>query len=130
MSASKVEPDETSVLAMVSSPKGRAHRFRLPPPYPSPASGLSDSHMLKPQRGAILDALEVVETPAHHSRAWFAVIASPTAKPTDDPASEGKRASGVRVLLPFGLAFELRRYGFEDRLIGRLASIREALAGR
>src|SRR6266481_4171339 len=74
--------------------------------------------------------MEVVETLAHDSRAWFPVVSGPPAETTDDPAGEGKRASGVRVFLPFCLAFELRRYGFEDRLVGRIESLGEALAGR
>src|SRR5882757_3395336 len=86
--------------------------------------------MLKPQRDAVLDALEVVETSADHLWTWFAVVAGPSTKAADDPGCEGERASGVRVLLPCCLAFELRRDSFEDRLVGRLESIGEALAGR
>src|SRR5258706_10375672 len=96
------------------------------PPLPL---ALSDSHILKPQRGAIFDALEVVETLAHDSRARFSVITGPPAETTDDPAREGERVSGVWVLLPFCFAFELCRYGFENRLVGRVESIGEALAG-
>src|SRR6476620_4236293 len=96
----------------------------------SPFLRLSDSHILKTQRGAIFDALEVVETLAHNSWTWFSVVAGPAAETTNDPAREGERSSGVRVFLSFRLAFELRRYGFEDRLVGRSESIGEALAGR
>src|SRR6266852_1142731 len=96
---------------------------------PSPRLRLSDSHILKPQRGAIFDALEVVETLAHDSRAWLSVVSGPPAETTNDPGRKGERTSGVRVFLPFCLAFELRRYGFEDRLVGWIEGIGEALAG-
>src|SRR6266851_2772132 len=95
----------------------------------SPRKRLSDSHILKPQRGAIFDALEVVETLAHDSRAWLSVVSGPPAETTNDPGRKGERTSGVRVFLPFCLAFELRRYGFEDRLVGWIEGIGEALAG-
>src|SRR5437879_7086366 len=97
---------------------------------PSPALALSDSHIFQPECGAVFDALEVVETLAHHSRAWFSVVSGPAAETTNDPTCKGKRASGVRVFLPLCLAFDLRRYGFEDRLVGRIESIGEALASR
>src|SRR5216683_1047237 len=96
---------------------------------PSPRLRLSDSHILKPQRGAIFDALEVVETLAHDSRAWLSVVSGPPAETTNDPGRKGERTSGVRVFLPSCLAFELRRYGFEDRLVGWIEGIGEALAG-
>src|SRR5262245_18124756 len=85
--------------------------------------------MLRPQRSPVLDALEVVETSAHDLRAWFAVIAGPAAKTSDHPGRERQRAFGVRVLLPCGLALELRRYGFQDWLVGRIESIGVLLAG-
>src|SRR5215470_20259625 len=97
----------------------------MPPPQ-----ALSDSHILGSQRGAELDALEVIETPAHDLRAGFAVVAGPTAEPTNDPRRKGERAFWVRVFLSCCFAFELRRYGFEDRLVGRLERIGEALVGR
>src|SRR5204862_7735167 len=60
----------------------------------------------------------------------FAVVAGPSTKTADDPRCEGERAFGVRILLPCCVAFELRGDSFEDRLVGRLESIGEALAGR
>src|SRR3989440_8259366 len=104
---------------------------RGPSSQPSPRKErLSDSHIFQPECGAVFDALEVVETLAHHSRAWFSVVSGPAAETTNDPTCKGKRASGVRVFLPLCLAFDLRRYGFEDRLVGRIESIGEALASR
>ena len=57
--------------------------------FTSPRLRLSDSHIFQPQRGAVLDALEVVEALAHHSRAGFSVVSGPAAETTNHPGSKG-----------------------------------------
>src|ERR1700730_7141079 len=47
----------------------------------SPRMRLFDSHILKPQSGAELDALEVIQPPAHGFRSGLSVIAVPSAEP-------------------------------------------------
>jgi hypothetical protein len=56
----------------------------------SPRKRLSDSHIVEPESGAVLDAPEVVEAPAHHQGTGFAVIAGPAAEPGNDPGRKGE----------------------------------------
>src|ERR1700730_13702872 len=56
----------------------------------SPRLRLFDSHIFQPQWGAILDALEVVETFAHYSWAWFSVVSGPATETTNHPARKGQ----------------------------------------
>src|SRR5947208_16311897 len=97
---------------------------------PRPASGLSDSHILKPQFDPELVALEGFEAEVHHFGTGFAVVGGPPAKPGDDPGRKGKCAFGMRVFLPNGLAFELVADRFQNALIiGLEGVVQSALVG-
>src|SRR6185437_7685730 len=90
---------------------------------PSPAAqergdlSLSDSHILKAQCDAELDALEGFQSKAHHLWTWLAIVGGPAAKPGHDPGCEGECPLGVWILLPKGLAFEPLADRFQDALI-------------
>src|SRR5579871_1826121 len=102
-----------------------------PPPGPLaradlPPAGLRDSHIS--EAPAMLDSVEVSETPKHHDGAWFSVVAGPTAQSGEDPSGIGKRALGVRVLLFFGFAFEVLIDAFKRRLVARIENISDGAA--
>src|SRR5438034_11581987 len=81
---------------------------------------LSDSHILKLQCSAVLDALEIMQALAHHLGAGLSVVARPSAEPGDDPGGKGERSFGMRIFLAHGVAFEFGRKSLEQGLIVRL----------
>src|SRR5712691_7251474 len=85
-----------------------------------PESGCRIHTSLEPQFGAVLDALEVVETPAHHLGTGLTVVAGPSSEPGDHPRAKGERALRMGVLLARSTAFKLSRHSLENGLIGRL----------
>src|SRR5712692_12016033 len=95
----------------------------------SPLPSLSDSHIVKRQSSSVLDRSEVLEASSHDLGSGLAVVAGPAAEAGDDPGGEGERALGVGIALPFCLARELGRDGFEDGLVVRIEGIGQALVG-
>src|SRR6266851_5611122 len=93
----------------------------------SARSCLSDSHIVKRQSSSVLDRSEVLEASSHDLGSGLAVVAGPAAEAGDDPGGEGERALGVGIALPFCLARELGRDGFEDGLVVRIEGIGQAL---
>src|ERR1019366_1411799 len=95
-----------------------------------PGDRLFDSHILQPQSSPVFDAAEGFEAYSHHLWTGFSVIGGPSTKPGNDPRSEGERALWMRVLLLVGSSLELRRQGFQHRLVIRLESLDQFFLGR
>src|SRR5262249_51837371 len=74
---------------------------------------LSDSQIFG-DLGADFYRVEAVEPMTHDSRPGLSVIAGPSAEASDDPASEGERAFGMRVLLALGSPFQALAEGLEE----------------
>src|SRR3981189_2932993 len=95
-----------------------------------PEVGCQIHTSLEPQFGAVLDALEVVETPAHHLGTGLTVVAGPSSEPGDHPRAKGERALRMGVLLARSSAFKLSRHSLENGLIGALEGVGQLLVGR
>src|SRR3979409_1279867 len=95
-----------------------------------PGDRLSDSHIVEPQSRTVFDATEVFEASAQHLWARLSVVGGPSSKPSNDPCSEGERTFWMWVLLLRGGPFELRRQGFQHRLVIRLESLDQFFLGR
>ena len=78
---------------------------------------------MKPQSGAELDALEVVQPPAHGFGSGLSVITVPSAEPGNDPGGEGEGTFGVRVFLAGSPPFEFSRQSLQNGLIVRFEGI-------
>src|SRR4029453_7868287 len=78
--------------------------------------GLSDSHIVKRQSRSIFDGSVVLKPSPHVLRSGLAVVTGPAAEASDDPSGEGEGTVRMRIALSRGLACELLRDRFEDRL--------------
>src|SRR5215468_8434123 len=65
----------------------------------------------------------------HDSRPGLSVVAGPSAEASDDPACEGERAFGMRVLLALGSSFEAVAERLDERSIVGFEAIVVALGG-
>src|SRR5262249_42375815 len=94
-----------------------------------PRRRLSDSHIVELQCGAKLDALEVIQAPAHDLGAGLAIIACPPAEASDDPGREGEGTFGMGIFLASRFALEASRKGFENGLIVGLEGVGQLPVG-
>src|ERR1039458_7061722 len=82
----------------------------------APAKALGDSHIsfrLHYKQPATVDGIKLLHATPEGNGSWGFIIAVPTTQAGDDPACPGEASDGVRVFLPFRLAFECRTECFE-----------------
>src|SRR5450756_1110628 len=95
-----------------------------------PAKVLGDSHIsLQPrfELPATVDGIKLLHATPEGNGPWGLIIAVPTTEAGDDPACPGEASDGVRVFLPFCLAFECRTKCFEgfDLRLGEYSGRRQ-----
>lgn len=73
----------------------------------------------------MLDGMELVQASDDNDRAWFSVVAGPTAEPGEDPRGIGERALGMWVFLFCSLAFEVLTNALQDLLVFLIENVVE-----
>ena len=96
--------------------------------FPSPASGLLDSHIVFDAVSALYSA-ELIEAMEHDDGSGFSVISGPSSEAGADPSGEGEGAFWVGVFLLFGLAFERGGDGFESGPVFGIEGVLERSSG-
>src|SRR5690349_19968397 len=87
---------------------------------PLPIFHLSDSHIENLERGSEFDRVEFGESDTHDLWAGLAIVAGPTAQPSDDPGREGQGSLRMWIALALGLALEPGRDSLDNGLIVRI----------